>query len=83
MPSVATFRAWVSETFLSRPMPSGDEAERPCKRCDAYAKQLKNARVALVLADKHSDTVVRAREGFVQKLADQIRVTLHAVERIL
>ncbi|GAQ85065.1 hypothetical protein KFL_002190200 [Klebsormidium nitens] len=82
MPSVATVREWVSATFLSRPTPSVDEADRPCERCEAYAKQLENARVALVLADKHNDTVVRAREGFVQKLADQIRVPLHAVERI-
>lgn len=42
-------------------------------------QNLDNARVALVLADMYGERLTRAREDFVHKLADQIRVPLHGV----
>jgi CheY-like chemotaxis protein len=53
-----------------------------CGRCRDYRVQLENARTALVLADKHHDKISKAREVFVQRLADQIRLPLHAVQDI-
>lgn len=55
------------------------EVPQKCKQCEQYEIKLDNARVALVLADSYGEKLTRAREVFVHKLADQIRVPLHSV----
>lgn len=71
---MALFKAWRqnSREDLHDPLP-------PCKRCPELQKQLENAKVALVLADRYGETLTKAREKFVHKLADQIRLPLHGI----
>lgn len=66
------FRSWLG---------TSDETSetKTCKNCEDLEKRLSNARVALVLADSYSERLTRAREDFVQKLGNQIRVPLHSV----
>jgi CheY-like chemotaxis protein len=69
------FRSWLSTP--DRPINKSPDIS--CHICTTLEQKLDNAKVALVLADKYGEKLTRAREDFVHKLADQIRVPLHGV----